>query len=142
MSRPAENEIGGDFEMSGPEGSWDNYYYLCVCPDCGAVGLKFSGARLELNAVAHIPPERITQRRIRPCLTPTRLDGLHGLNMVTAKFGAIRSHLAVAVVRSNCAGGMGLLAFGRACSYAQLICTHSFHCPWTSTRQHESCCSG
>jgi hypothetical protein len=43
MSRPVENGIGGDFEMYWPEGSWDNYYYLCVCPDCGAVGLKFPG---------------------------------------------------------------------------------------------------
>jgi len=29
--------------MYWPEGSWDNYYYLCVCPDCGAVGLTFTG---------------------------------------------------------------------------------------------------
>jgi len=43
MSRPVENGIGGDFEMYSPEGNWDNYYYLCVFPDCGAVGLKFSG---------------------------------------------------------------------------------------------------
>jgi len=43
MSRPVETGIGVDFEMYWPEGSWDNYYYLSVCPDGGAVGLKFSG---------------------------------------------------------------------------------------------------
>lgn len=46
--------LQGSFNMIFGKGhnesvGWDNYHYLCVCPDCRAIGLEFEGrsARIE-----------------------------------------------------------------------------------------------